>query len=155
MPFPDGDFVAVLCQAGLHHEWERLAVFEEVYRVLSPGGRFAIAEVAAGSAPAEFLNGFVHMHNSMGHQGLFVDQKFRGDMRQAGFCISHDQHRHFHWNFSSEEELGEYLKLLFGLELATPEQIVTACRDILGLDVDEGKVKMCWSMQYILGVKNS
>jgi hypothetical protein len=91
----------------------------------------------------------------MGHHGIFVDDEFRADMEKAGFDIIHDQHQRYHWNFNSEDELAGFLKLLFGGELASEEQIVTACRDGLGLKVDDGRVNMNWSLQYILGVKNS
>jgi hypothetical protein len=52
--------------------------------VLRPGGRLSILEVPVGAATDGFLNDFVDRHNSMGHEGRFVDGSFRVDLAAAG-----------------------------------------------------------------------
>ncbi len=40
LPFPDGEFDAVVCQFGVMFFPDKLRAFSEAYRVLKPGGRF-------------------------------------------------------------------------------------------------------------------
>jgi ubiquinone/menaquinone biosynthesis C-methylase UbiE len=68
LPLRDQHADLALSLAGLHHESERLRIFREVFRVLRPGGRFAIAEVAVNSAPARFLNEFVNQLSAPGRK---------------------------------------------------------------------------------------
>ncbi len=154
LPLPDRHADLALSLAGLHHETERLMIFREVLRVLRPGGRYAIAEVAADSAPARFLNEFVHRHNPNGHEGLFADDDFRARLTQAGFAVVHDDVANYHWRFDSLPDMGEYLRLLFGMTLATPTQILDGVAQYLGFDRSaEGHVRMNWSLRCLLGIK--
>lgn len=154
LPLPDQHADLALSLAGLHHETERLMIFREVSRVLRPGGRFAIAEVAAGSAPARFLNEFVHRHNPNGHEGMFADDDFRAKLTQAGFAVVHDDVANYHWRFHSPPDMAEYLRLLFGMTLATPAQIVDGVAQYLGFDPPaEGDVRMNWSLRHLLCIK--
>jgi SAM-dependent methyltransferase len=154
LPLPDQHADVVLSLAGLHHETRRLEIFREVIRVLRPRGRFAIAEVAANSGPARFLNEFVHQHNPNGHEGLFADDDFRAKLTQAGFTVVHDDVVNYHWQFHSQADMAEYLHLLFGLALATHEQIIDGVAQYLGFDLlPDENVRMNWSIRRLLGIK--
>jgi ubiquinone/menaquinone biosynthesis C-methylase UbiE len=45
MPFPDASFDAVLANGGLHEWADPLAVFDEIARVLRPGGRYCVTDL--------------------------------------------------------------------------------------------------------------
>jgi MPBQ/MSBQ methyltransferase len=54
LPFPDQSFDLVLTQAVWASVEDKEAMFAEVRRVLAPGGRMAVFEIAAGPAVEEF-----------------------------------------------------------------------------------------------------
>jgi len=151
LPLADASVDAAVCLAGLHHEPRRPAVFGEIHRVLRSDGRLAIAEIAKGSAVAEFFDNFVNAHNSLGHQGEFVDDAFVADLVDAGFHIASDQTVSYHWNFASREGMADFLRLSFGIDRATPDQIVAAVESALGIDaMPNGAVAMRWSLRFML-----
>ncbi len=151
MPFADGEIDVAICLAGLHHEPGLSAVFAEFRRVLRRGGRLAIAEASEGSAVSHFLNGFVDRHNSLGHQGVFLTDSFRTDMTEAGLRIVHDKEAHYHWRFDSRDSLAHCLSLMFGIDLASPEEICAAVEQDLGLDaLVNGQIGMRWSLHHLL-----
>ena len=151
LPLADGSIDVAVCLAGLHHEPSRPPVFQEIRRVLRPHGRLAIAEVAKDSAVADFLNGFVHGHSSLGHQGAFVDDAFIEDLTRAGFRLVHDETPAYHWNFASREELADCLRLMFGIDRSSPAEIASAVERGLGLDsLPDGGVAMRWSLRTLL-----
>ena len=51
LPFPDGSFDCVVSN-GCLHEWETpRRVFDEIWRVLRPGGRFCVTDLRRDAAP--------------------------------------------------------------------------------------------------------
>lgn len=151
LPLPDASVDVVLCLAGLHHEQDLHRVFAELRRVLRPAGRLTIAEVATGTAPATFLNGFVHEHSSLGHRGTFLDDAFLGELRASGFRLSVNRAASYPWRFASRLDIGECLHRMFGIDLAEPVAIAAAVESILGVDeLDDGRVGMRWTLRHVL-----
>lgn len=97
LPLETGSVDVLLSVAGLHHPENRIAVFKEMRRVLRKGGRLGILEVTKGHYDA-FLNVFVDRHNSMGHDGNFIDDQFSADLREAGFEITKDELQRYTWD---------------------------------------------------------
>lgn len=150
LPLHDAGVDALVSIAGLHHVDDRLAVLREMRRVLRPGGRLAILEVPVGAATDRFLNGFVDRYNSMGHEGRFVDDEFRADVKAAGFRVETDELCRYTWDFSGEDDMIEFINLMFWLDKATPEIIRAGVRDLLGVEAVDGSCKMNWELQRII-----
>lgn len=149
LPFEDGSADYAVSMAALHHEPDVSGVFREVCRVLKPGGRFVAADVEAGSPTGIFLNGFVAAHNSMGHDGAFFNAATRAFLGQAGLEILSDRQIDFTWRFSSEDEMGQFAKSLFGLDKATVPTVIQGIGDILGYESDAEGVAMNWRLTYL------
>lgn len=151
LPLDSASVDVVVCLAGLHHEPRLNEVFAEFHRVLHPLGRLVIAEVDEGSAVAHFLNGFVNQHNSLGHVGRFFDDVYRHELRAAGFELAHDAVASYHWPFAGRAEMAECLQLMFGIDRATPAQIIEAVATGPGLDALGGqRMGMRWSLRHVL-----
>jgi SAM-dependent methyltransferase len=142
----------VISLAGLHHVADRPAMFAGIRRMLKPGGRACFADVTAGSPVDSFLNGFVHRHNSMGHQGEFVCDKIRDELSAAGFTINSDRQEHFHWLFETEPAMARFCRLLFGLDKADEAQTLQGLRDTVGYDRDGERWRMNWELTCLRAV---
>ena len=130
--------------------WSALPALREMRRVLRPGGWLSITSRFRGATTDRFLNGFVDQYNSMGHDGRFVDDAFRADVTTAGFHVETDELCRYTWDFSGEDEMVEFIRLMFWLDKATPEIILEGVRDILGVDAVGGDCKMNWELQRII-----
>jgi SAM-dependent methyltransferase len=140
--------------AGSHHLEDKSVFFREVNRILRPGGRFVIADVETGTSPDRFLNRFVHQNNSMGHEGLFLDNQTADDIANCGFYIQSDDLIEFPWLFENTEDMGNYCKLLFGVDLADTKTVIQGIEDILGYMPGPGNVNMAWSLRYVVATKD-
>ena len=141
--------------SGLHHTPDNHRFFAECHRVLRAGGRCAVADVRRGSAVDAWLNAFVNENNSEGHDGtFFVDGEFSEKMRVAGFKRVSEERKCYTWDFTSVDEMTLYVRMLFGLDRANPEQIERGVREILGYSQDAaGEVRVNWELIYAFGVK--
>ncbi len=156
LPIPDEQVDVAICLAGLHHEKDIVEIFSEVFRILRVGGRFAIAEVNENTGPATFLNGFVDQHSSLGHAGSFASDGYRDALHHAGFSIAIDRAAEYHWRFASVDEMADCLRLMFGIDRASPDQIISAVHDLLGIDqLPDGSIGMRWSLRHFLCFKNA
>ena len=151
VPLEDGSLDAIVSLAGLHHEPDLALVFEEMRRLLKPGGRAVLADVAIETSPAGFLNGFVDRNNPMGHEGRFLDGNTAGTFEAAGLRIVEDRLVDVPWVFDSLEEAGEFCRHLFGMTGLGAQAVADARADEIGFDEDGGKVRLKWVLRRIVG----
>jgi len=152
LPFDDNSVDAIVSVAGMHHIEDKTAFFAEIYRVLKPSGQFVLADAEESSFVANFLDGWMGQHNSMGHKGWFYDSQMQTDLLQAGLLISKVENKDYGWNFSTIDEAAEYAKLLFGIDQATLEEVAEALEKYLGFNTKK-PATFNWQLQFITGSK--
>ena len=151
---PDRSADLVTCLTGLHHEPDVSGSLAEMVRVLRPGGRLGVADVQLGSPPDRFLNGFVHEHSRTGHQGVFFDETFADALRQAGFDEVTLGFKPLRWRFTDRAAMVAFMRLLFGVDLATEAQIQTAIEELLGTEpLPAGGIALRWGLLVATGRK--
>ncbi|HET9353796.1 MAG TPA: methyltransferase domain-containing protein [Sphingomicrobium sp.] len=150
VPLADGSVDHVVSLAGLHHEPSLPRVFAEMRRLIRPGGRAILADVAVGTAPARFLNGFVAENCPMGHDGLFLDERTAPDLEEAGFIIADDRPVEVPWVFDSLEEAGEFCRYLFGMTALDAKTTAEAMDREIGFRVEDGKPRLQWTLRRIV-----
>jgi SAM-dependent methyltransferase len=151
---PDACADLLTCLTGLHHEPDVGGSLAEMFRVLRPGGRLGIADVKIGSPPDAFLNVFVHEHSRTGHQGVFFDDSFADVLRQAGFDAVTLAFQPLRWRFAEAAAMPAFVRLLFGVDLASEAEIQAAISEKLGADpLPGGGVAMRWGLLVATGRK--
>ena len=150
VPLADGTVDYIVSLAGLHHEPDLGAVFGEMRRLLRPGGRLVIADVAVDTPPARFLNGFVDRHNPLGHVGKFLDEGTVGSLLGAGFAVDSDSVVAVPWTFASDEEAGEFGRHLFGVTGLDAATVARALDEEIGVDQADGRLRLSWTLRRIV-----
>jgi ubiquinone/menaquinone biosynthesis C-methylase UbiE len=154
LPLGDATVDRVGSLAGLHHLRDKSEFFCEAYRILHPGGWFAVADVLDETPAAEFLNGPVDRYTATGHQGIFLQENEGSRLLvSSGFTQVSENHRRFHWGFSSVDQLVCYCKVLFGMVEATEAQVHDALTRIFAIEHADGEVRLPWSLVYAVGQK--
>lgn len=151
--FPSEAADRVISIAGLHHEDDQAGFYRETHRVLKRGGRLCVADVRLGSPIDDFLDVFVNRHNSLGHRGKFLGSHTRNALGSSGFQILSAQPRSYEWIFKDVAEMASYCRKLFGLDRATPEEIVAGIDRYLGYVDDGDCCRMEWELYFLVGVK--
>lgn len=149
IPLESDSVDKIISLAALHHVDEKERFFSEAYRVLRKGGTATIADVQAQSAPSEFLDGFVHEHNTMGHQGQYIHGRTPEKIAQNGFTILETSLIPFHWAFDSLQAMGQFCHLLFGIDKANPTQVIEGIRKHVGYVVENNICRMSWELLFI------
>ena len=150
VPLPDKSVDYIVSLAGLHHEPSLPAVFEEMHRLLRPNGIGVIADVAVGTPPAVFLNGFVDAHNPLGHEGHFLDESLGGLLQDAGFKVLEDELVHVPWEFHTLREAGEFGRYLFGVMTLSPEEVSSELARAIGCDLEDSMVRVDWVLRRVI-----
>lgn len=156
LPWANDSQDAVISLAGVHHIEDKRPLFADMQRVTKPGGRLVLSDVAAGSDVASFLDGFVGAHNSTGHEGAFLGDATREELRSTGWQVNTCELVRFHWCFSHRSQMADFCRQLFDLQFATHEAIDQAIDDTLGVDVlPSGQTGMRWSLLTITASKST
>lgn len=150
VPLADHSVDYVVSLAGLHHEPSLPHVFKEMRRLLRPGGRVVIADVAIDTPPARFLNGFVAENCPLGHDGRFLDERTSPALADAGFAIADDRVMDVPWSFDSLDEAGEFCRHLFGMTALSAAATAEAMEREIGFDLADGKPRLRWTLRRIV-----
>ena len=143
----------VLGLAGLHHSNNQQATVNEAFRVLKPGGYFAVCDVIDDSAVANWLNNYVHQHNPSGHIGDFLSpDEISNLMSNSGFHNINESINDVPWVLPDENHVAKFFKGLFGL---APEisEIKKAIPDYLKLVPRHQQVEVEWQLIYAAAQK--
>ena len=151
MTLPANGVDACVSLAGVHHLPDRRLFYGEVARVLRPGGRFVLADVATDSPVAQFLNGYCNEANSMGHDGRFLGEETPADLDACGLAVVADELVPCPWTFADRTELGDFCRMLFGLDRAGSATAACAAAErTVGLHLEPGGgVRMAWSLRML------
>lgn len=135
--------------AGLHHasEDERLSFYYECKRVLKPTGKLVIGDVMEGSPQDSWLNGFVNKYNSLGHKGLFWNENDSLLLEICGYTVKTEVKRYV-WKFKNEDEMVDFTKHLFHLDLATKSIILEGLKTHLKPRVVDDGIEIDWMLLY-------
>jgi SAM-dependent methyltransferase len=144
----------VFSLAGMHHALKPELIYSEIHRVLKDEGYFIYADVLKGSKEDTFLNSFVHNYNSSGHQGVFLDSGIKKDLDKLSFNVNYYEYKTFTWNFNNENEMVDFVKKLFGLDLANYQTVLHGLEDILGYSCTKESCKLNWGLLYIQAKKS-
>ena len=151
LPFADQSVDVVITLAAIHHVLSgREAFYRECHRVLRPGGRVIIGDVAAGSRPDSFLNEFVDRFSSQGHEAEFLQQKVEEPrLVAAGFSVDRYEAPVYWWSFPDKPTTIRFCRDLFRLDKATDDEIWQGVGDYLGLDERVDEVRMHWQLAFV------
>ena len=150
VPLNDGSVDCLVSLAALHHETDLSAVFREMRRLLKPGGRAVIADVATRTPPAIFLNGFVDRNNPMGHEGHFLDETLQALLEDAAFRIVDDRIIETPWRFDTADEAGEFCRKLFWIPSLDASTVAEAMKREVGLESVDGGAQVQWVLRRIV-----
>jgi SAM-dependent methyltransferase len=130
---PDKSADVIVSLASLHHasDAERRDFYRECRRVIRPGGRLVIGDVMRGSTQDGWLNTFVNMYNSAGHNGQFWSGEDARLLEACGFKVT-TKNPMYTWDFESNVSMIDFCKNLFGLDRATDAQIEQGLVQYLG-----------------------
>jgi len=147
------DIIASL--AGLHHIEDRSSTFIEWARLLRSGGQLAVADVAAGTGPDEFLNQFVDRYTPQGHKGIFItENEFLEHLVANDFEVTQDRVIAVPWVFDCHHDMAEFCIKLFYLLDVSPDEVLANLERSVGIrHFENGKVGMEWELRYASAIK--
>lgn len=151
LPWEDASVDTALSIAGVHHLDDKEPLFREFLRVVRPGGRLVVSDVAAGSKVARFLDGYVGDNNSTGHEGVFLDRRSIDELRRAGWTLLSEEIVDFHWLFDDRQAMATFCHGLFDLCRSSVNDTLAAIEDQLGVDtLGNGRIGMRWQLMTVV-----
>jgi len=156
IPLEDRSIDIVASLAGLHHIEDRAPVFREWSRLLKARGQLAVADVAAGSGPDEFLNVFVDRYTPQGHKGIFIqDNEFSTHFEKNGLELKCDSVVQVPWLFDNHQDMADFcIKLFYLLNISHDEVLENLSRCVGIKSFENGKIGIEWELRYACAIKN-
>lgn len=155
LPWTDECIDRAISLAGVHHIENKTPFFKDLKRVVKPGGRLVVSDVAGGSAVSCFLDGYVGKHNSTGHKGFFLGEATLDELDQSGWNLVTVNTNAFHWNFSNRYDMARFCHTLFDLRTSTERDTQQAIEAMLGVDdLPGGGVGMRWELVTITAIRD-
>ena len=145
-PLKDACSDRVLSIAGLHHIENKRKVFSEMRRILAPGGRILVADVAEDSFVRSFLDDFVGRYCETGHSGWYFGVPTHAELYDAGLNIINDKRLDYLWCAPNIDQLAEFCRLLFGMVRADTSTVADGIRDYLGVRELGDQVGLNWQL---------
>ena len=146
-PLMDASIDRVLSIAGLHHVKNKRVLFAEMKRILKPGGRIVVADVAEDSVVRNFLDDFVGRYCETGHSGWYFGADTRTELNDAGLNIVTDKRLDYLWCAPNMEQLADFCRLLFGMVNTDTDTVANGIRDYLGTREHGGMTGLNWQLQ--------
>ena len=119
-------------------------------RLLRPGGRVVLADVAVDTPPARFLNGFVAENCPLGHDGRFLDEQCAPMLEAAEFAVFDDRMIEVPWTFESVDEAGEFCRNLFGMTGLDAHEVAKSLEREIGFDLQDGRPRVRWMLRRVV-----
>lgn len=145
-----------------HHCPNQTEAMKRIYSGLKTGGKLVICDVFQGSELAEHFDNIVAKYCITGHEVKFLSDDFAKTLCYiAGFKEDKVTIKTINqkWKFDSEKDLGKFIYKLHALTLlqGTEEQKITqtinSCKEILGVEYNNGKYELNWPMKALIAEK--
>jgi ArsR family transcriptional regulator len=91
LPFADGEFTALVCTTALHHFPDPQRSFEEMARVVAPGGRVVIGDACRDSLTSKLADPLFRRFEA-GHVGLQRKRDIEAMLTRAGLRVTSSRH---------------------------------------------------------------
>lgn len=143
----DGPFDHVVCLAALHHTADGDSLVRQLLSQLTARGVLHLADVAAGSRVAGFLDGFVGRYNITGHQGFYRQAK-AGSWTHLGRVLRCEDIT-VPWRFATDQDMLGFTAGLFGLRDCPVAELLQALETQVGVVRDAHAVSLQWSLAYV------
>jgi len=149
IPFNNNSVDRFFSIAGLHHTPDKKSLFSEIKRVLKPDGIALITDTDEQSKVSRFLDEFVNAHNTMGHQGYYLNNNTLTELNMCGLKVTRDETISYQWLFDSINSMSSYCRLLFGIDEASQTEIINGVEQFLGFRQTNTGIEMNWELRFL------
>ena len=148
---------AAVCLAALHHIHNKQAFINALLAALHNEGNLLLADVAAGSGEAAFLDEFAGRYNQTGHQGeyLAADQPPDYLHNSENMQLLAYELRDCHWRFADQPQMLHFCRLLFGLVQCSDRELMAALQQYIGVVSVAGEWILQWRLLYVQARKQA
>ena len=147
LPLKDASVDRILSIVGLHHVENKCMLFTEMRRILKPGGRIVVADVAEDSFVRDFLDDFVGRYCETGHSGWYFGADTCTELHDAGLNIIDAKRLDYLWYAPDMEQLANFCRLLFGMVKADTSMVADGIHNYLGTRGTNGCTGLNWQLQ--------